>query len=201
MTLSIANIPEEQRTTVEFANYQMDDRAFYDFCRKNDHLTFERSADGTIVAMPNTGGETGNRNSKITSRLDIWSETYGGLIFDSSTAFKLPNGATRSPDAAWISDARWNKLTPDEQERFPPIAPDFVVELMSNTDSLTDAKAKMVEYIDAGVRLGWLIDVKRQEVLIYQADGTTQTHAQFAQPLSGGDILPGFSFDLQLLLR
>ena len=201
MTLSIANIPEEQRTTVEFANYQMDDAAFYDFCRQNDHLKFERNADGTIVAMPNTGGKTGHRNTKITSRLDIWSETYGGLVFDSSTAFKLPTGATRSPDAAWISDARWNKLTPDEQERFPPIAPDFVVELMSNTDSLTDAKAKMAEYINAGVRLGWLIDMKRQEVLIYKADGNVQTHAQFTQPLSGGDVLPGFLFDLQLLLR
>jgi Uma2 family endonuclease len=201
MTLSIANIPEEQRTTVEFANYQMDDRAFYDFCRQNDHLKFERSADGTIVAMPNTGGRTGIRNTKITSRLDIWSETYGGLVFDSSTAFKLPNGATRSPDAAWISDARWNQLTSDEQERFPPITPDFVVELMSNTDSLTDAKAKMAEYISAGVQLGWLINIKNQEVLIYHADGIAITHTQFTQPLSGGDVLPGFLFDLQLLLR
>ncbi len=83
MTLSIANIPEEQRTTVEFVNYQMDDDQFYTFCRQNGHLKFERNADGTIVAMPNTGGKTGNRNTKITSRLDIWSETAGGLAFDS----------------------------------------------------------------------------------------------------------------------
>ncbi len=201
MTLSIANIPEEQRTTVEFANYQMDDEAFYDFCRQNDHLKFERNTDGTIVAMPNTGGKTGIRNTKITSRLDIWSETYGGLVFDSSTAFKLPNGATRSPDVAWISEARWAALTTDQQERFPPIAPDFVVELMSNTDSLSTAKTKMAEYISNGVRLGWLIDIKRQEVLIYHADGSTQSHTQFDVPLSNSDTLPGFEFDLRLLIR
>lgn len=201
MTLSIANIPEEQRTTVEFANYQMDDRAFYDFCQYNDHLKFERNADGTVIAMPNTGGKTGLRNTKITSRLDIWSESYGGFVFDSSTAFKLPNGATRSPDASWISEVRWNQLTADEQERFPPIAPDFVVELMSNTDSLTTTKTKMDEYRTNGVQLGWLIDIKRQEVFIHHADGTVTIHTQFDQPVSGGDVLPGFTFDLQLLLR
>ncbi|TAE34094.1 MAG: Uma2 family endonuclease [Cytophagales bacterium] len=201
MTLSIANIPEAQLTTVEFANYQMDDGAFYEFCRQNDHLKFERNADGTIVAMPNTGGKTGNRNTKITARLDIWSEENGGLVFDSSTAFKLPNGATRSPDAAWVSDARWNALTDEEQERFPPVAPEFVVELMSKSDSLSNAKEKMQEYMANGVLLGWLINIKQQEVLIYRADGTISKHTDFNQPISGEDILLNFSFNLSLLLR
>ena len=201
MTLSIANIPNEQRTTVEFANYRMDDDAFYDFCRLNNHLKFERNADGTIVAMPNTGGKTGNRNTKITSRLDIWSESFGGLTFDSSTAFKLPNGATRSPDACWISDSRWAQLTDEQQEKFPPIAPDFVVELMSKSDSLNDAKAKMQEYITNGVLLGWLINMKEKEVLIYRADGTISKHTNFDQPILGEDVLPGFVFDLALLLH
>lgn len=201
MTLSIANIPDEQRTTVEFGDYQMDDDAFYAFCRQNDHLKFERNADGTIVAMPNTGGKTGNRNTKITSRLGIWSETAGGLAFDSSTAFKLPNGATRSPDASWISDARWNQLTDEDQEKFPPLAPEFVVELMSKSDSLTSVKEKMEEYIKNGVLLGWLIDTKRQEVFIYHADGSISKHTDFDRPISGGDILPGFLFDLRLLMK
>ena len=201
MTLSLENIPDEQRTTVEFADYLMDDDAFYDFCRQNDHLKFERNPDGTIVAMPNTGGKTGNRNMKITSRLDIWSESSGGLGFDSSTAFKLSNGATRSPDAAWISDVRWNQLTEKQQEKFPPVAPDFVVELMSRTDSLNKAKEKMQEYIANGVSLGWLINVKQQEVLIYRADGTIGKHTDFEQPISGEDVLPGFAFDLRLLIR
>ncbi|GAB3643257.1 Uma2 family endonuclease [Spirosoma arcticum] len=201
MTLSIENIPDEQRTTVTFADYLMDDDAFYEFCRQNDHLKFERNPDGTIVAMPNTGGKTGIRNTKITSRLDMWSESFGGLVFDSSTAFKLPNGATRSPDAAWISDVRWNQLTDSQQEKFPPVAPDFVVELMSKTDSLNSAKEKMQEYITNGVLLGWLVNVKQQEVLIYRADGTISRHTDFEQPISGENVLPGFAFNLRLLLR
>lgn len=200
MTLSIENIPDEQRATVN-ADYMMDDDAFYEFCRQNDHLKFERNPDGTIVAVPNTGGKTGNRNTKITSRLDIWSESFGGLVFDSSTAFKLPNGATRSPDAAWISDARWNQLTDSQQEQFPPVAPDFIVELMSKTDSLNSAKEKMQEYIANGVLLGWLVNIKQQEVLIYRADGTISKHTDFEQPTSGEDVLPGFTLDLRLLLR
>lgn len=206
MTLSIANLPEEQRaTTVEFANYQMDDDAFYEFCRHNEHLKFERTVttdrpDGIIVAMPNTEGKTGIRNTKITSRLDLWSETFGGFVFDSSTAFKLPNGATRSPDAAWISDIRWNQLTDSQQEKFPPIAPDFVVELMSKSDLLTAAKEKMQEYIANGVLLGWLIDIKQQEVLIYRADGTISKHVDFDQPFTGENVLPGFDFNLRLLM-
>ncbi|GAB3496740.1 Uma2 family endonuclease [Spirosoma knui] len=201
MTLSIANLPDEQRTTVEFANYQMDDDGFYEFCRQNNHLKFERNADGTIVAMPNTGGKTGNRNTKIISRLDLWAESFGGLVFDSSTAFKLSNGATRSPDAAWVSSERWNQLTDDQQEKFPPVAPDFVVELMSKTDSLPVAKEKMQEYITNGVLLGWLINVKQQEVLIYRADGTISKHTNFEEALSGENVLPGFTFDLRLLMR
>ncbi|GAB4018203.1 Uma2 family endonuclease [Spirosoma migulaei] len=202
MTISIANLPEEQRpTTVEFANYQMDDDAFYDFCRQNEHLKFEREPNGIITAMPNTGRKTGNRNTKIISRLDFWSESFGGLVFDSSTAFKFPNGAVRSPDAAWISDARWDSLTASQQEKFPPIAPEFVVELMSATDSIANAKEKMQEYITNNVLLGWLIDPKNEEVMIYRADGTISRHTNFEQPITGEDVLPGFEFNLRLLLR
>lgn len=200
MTLSIANIPDEQRTTVEFANYRMDDDAFYDFCRQNEHLKFERNPDGIIVAMPNTGGKTGIRNSVIIFKLYGWSESFGGLVFDSSTAFKLPNGATRSPDAAWVSDARWNTLTDSQQEKFPPIAPEFVVELMSATDLLNNAKEKMQEYIANGVLLGWLINPKNEEVMIYRADGTINKHTDFDQPLTGENVLPGFEFNLCLLV-
>jgi Uma2 family endonuclease len=206
MTLNIAKLSDEQRTTVEFVNYRMDDGEFYEFCRQNDHLKFERNADGTIIAMPNTGGKTGNRNTKITSRLDLWSESAGGLAFDSSTAFKLPNGATRSPDAAWVSDSRWNQLSDEEQEKFPPIAPEFVVELIrdagrSKSDSQTSAEAKMEEYVANGVLLAWLIDTKREEVFIYRTDGTISRHTDFDMPLSGETVLPGFAFNLRLFLR
>jgi Uma2 family endonuclease len=177
----------------------MDDVAFYRFCRRNDHLRFERNPDGTILIMPNTGGKTGIRNTKIVSRLDMWSESHDGKVFDSSTAFKLPNFATRSPDAAWVSDERWNQLNDEEQERFPPIAPDFVVELMSASDQLKKAQEKMLEYIENGVRLGWLIQPSSETVFIYRADGTISKVSTFDQTLSGEDVLPNFEFPLRLL--
>ncbi len=201
MTLSIASIPAEQRTTVEFVNYRMNDDEFYAFCRQNEPLKFERNPHRTIVAMPNTGGRSGNRNTKIVSQLDLWAETIGDLVFDSSMTFKLPNGATRSPDAAWVSTDRWQQLTDEEQEKFPPLAPDFVVELMSKSDSVTDSKEKMREYITNGVLLGWLVNTKQQEILIYRADDTISKHADFDQAVSGEAILPGFTFSLRLLIR
>lgn len=200
MTLSLANLPEEQRaTTVEFAHIDMDDEAFYEFCQINEHLKLERNPDGTVTAMPNAGGKTGNRNLLIAAKLYLWTEVNGGLGFDSSTAFKFRNGATRSPDAAWISESRWNSLTEQQQDKFPPIAPDFVIELMSPTDALTTAKEKMLEYIDNGVLLGWLINTKEQSVLICRADGTIGKHVDLTQPITCEDVLPGFSFDLRLL--
>lgn len=177
----------------------MDDVAFYRFCRRNDHLRFERNPDGTILIMPNTGGKTGIRNTKTVSRLDMWSESHDGKVFDSSTAFKLPNFATRSPDSAWVSDERWNQLSDEEQERFPPIAPDFVVELMSASDQLKKAQEKMLEYIENGVRLGWLIQPSSETVFIYRADGTISKVTTFDQTLSGEEVLPNFEFPLRLL--
>lgn len=177
----------------------MDDVAFYRFCRRNDHLRFERNPDGTILIMPNTGGKTGIRNTKIVSRLDMWSESHDGKVFDSSTAFKLPNFATRSPDAAWVSDERWNQLSDEEQERFPPIAPDFVVELMSASDHLKKAQEQMLEYIENGVRLGWLIQPSSETVFIYRVDGTISKVTTFDQTLSGEEVLPNFEFPLRLL--
>ena len=180
---------------------EMDDNAFYAFCRRNHHLRFERNPDRTIIIMPNTGGKTGIRNTKIISRLDFWSESYGGKVFDSSTAFKLPNFATRSPDAAWVSNERWNALNEDEQERFPPLAPDFVVELMSASDGLKKAQEKMRESIENGVKLAWLIQPTTQTVFVYRIDGTISKITDFTQKLSGEDLLPNFEFPLGLLLQ
>ena len=191
---------ENEPFTLELAD-EMDDKAFYRFCRRNDHLRFERNPDGTILIMPNTGGKTGKRNSEINFELVLWNRQHKkGVVFDSSTAFKLPNFATRSPDASWISDNRWNKLTEDEQERFPPIAPDFVVELMSASDKLKKAQEKMHEYIENGVQLAWLIQPSSQTVFIYRAEGTISKVIDFDTKLSGENVLPEFEFSLKLLL-
>jgi Uma2 family endonuclease len=131
------------------------DEQFYKLCQLNRDIRLERSAGGELIVMPPTCGETGNRNIKLAARLENWAEKDGtGVAFDSSTGFKLPNGANRSPDAAWVRLDRWRALFRQQRTSFPPLVPDFVVELRSATDSLKPLQEKMQEYIDNGVRLG-----------------------------------------------
>ena len=137
----------------------LDDDQFYQLCQANRDVKFERNTKGELIVMPPTGGETGNRNIELAFQLQAWSrQNKLGIAFDSSTGFKLPNGAYRSPDAAWVRLDRWEALTPEQRRRFPPLAPDFVIELRSLTDDLKPLQEKMQEYRDNGVRLGWLID-------------------------------------------
>jgi Uma2 family endonuclease len=150
---------------------KMSDQQFYAFCRTNPDLRIERDANGEIIVMPPAFSDTGNRNGRVFGQLFIWAEADGtGEAFDSSSGFTLSNGATRSPDAAWILFDRWNALTPEQQASFAPIAPDFVVELRSSSDTLASLKEKMAEYIANGVRLGLLIDRKNRQVYIYRPD-------------------------------
>lgn len=149
--------------------------------------------------MPPTGGETGKRNAKLTARFVLWNEqTQLGEVFDSSTCFKLPSGSERSPDVSWIQYTRWNVLTPEQREKFPPIAPDFVLELMSPSDSLSETQAKMQEYMLAGVKLGWLFDRKTRRVEIYR-QGQAKEVLNSPSSLSGEEVLPGFILDLQIV--
>lgn len=170
---------------------------FYQLCQVNPDLRLERSAKGELIIMSPTGWGTGNRNSKLTTQLEIWSEADNtGLAFDSSTGFKLPNGADRSPDAAWVKQERIDALNPPpDPDKFLPLAPDFVVELMSGSDSLEKAQAKMQEYYDNGVRLGWLIDPKTKRVEIYR-QGQSKEVLTSPTTLLGEDVLPGFVLDL-----
>lgn len=148
---------------------KVSDQQFYDFCRTNPDLRIERNAKGEIIVMPPAFADTGNRNGRIFGQLFVWSEADAtGEAFDSSSGFTLPNGATRSPDAAWILSDRWNALQPEQQASFAPIAPDFVVELRSSSDTLVSLKEKMEEYIANGVRLGLLIDRKNCQVHVYR---------------------------------
>ncbi|MEH2254377.1 Uma2 family endonuclease [Nostoc sp.] len=178
---------------------QLTDNQFYQLCRENPEVKFERNAEGKLLIMPPTGGETGNHNFEISVEFGIWNrQTQLGICFDSSTCFKLPNGANRSPDVAWIRQERWDALTPKEKEKFPPIAPDFVLELMSPSDSLRETQEKMQEYIDNGVRLGWLINPKMRQVEISRLGKPIQILAS-PQQLLGEDVLPGFILNLQII--
>jgi Uma2 family endonuclease len=170
---------------------------FYQLCRANPDLKFERTSKGELIIMPPTGGETGKHNFNIGLDLGLWNrQTQLGVCFGSSTCFQLPNGGDRSPDLAWIRQDRWDALTPEQKDKFPPIAPDFVLELMSPTDSLKDAQAKMQEYKASGVKLGWLINRKTRVVEIYQS-GKETVRLELPEKLSGEDVLPGFVLDLR----
>ncbi|WP_013320934.1 Uma2 family endonuclease [Gloeothece verrucosa] len=178
---------------------KLTDEQFYLLCRHNPQTKFERNAQGEIVIMSPTGGETGRYNIEIATEFVIWNRQVKlGVLFDSSTCFKLPSGADRSPDVAWIKQERWERLTPQQKEQFPPIAPDFVLELMSPSDSLKDLQKKMQEYLDNGVRLGWLINRKQRQVEIYRQGQAIEI---FNAPptLSGEEILPGFTLDLNFI--
>ncbi len=177
------------------------DDEFYEFCQHNSDLRIERTATGALVVMPPTGGESGHRNADLTIDVGLWNrQTELGIVFDSSTVFKLPNGANRSPDVAWITNERWNALSVEQQKKFPPIAPDFVIELRSGTDTLKDLQEKMREYVDNGVRLGWLIDPQTKQVSIHRPDRTAET-LQSPTTLSGEAVLPGFVLDLSRIFR
>ena len=172
------------------------DDEFYEFCQHNSDLRIERTATGALVVMPPTGGESGHRNADLTTDVNLWNrQTELGIVFDSSTVFKLPNGANRSPDVAWITNERWNALSVEQQKKFPPIAPDFVIELRSETDTLKDLQEKMREYMGNGVRLGWLIDPQIRQVSIYRPDQPAET-LQSPTTLSGEAVLPKFVLDL-----
>lgn len=169
---------------------------FFELCQLNRKLRIERTAEGDLVIMTPTGGETGRRNIRLAAQLVNWSDRDGtGIAFDSSTGFWLPNGAERSPDVSWVRRERWEALSADERKKFPPLAPDFVIELRSETDRLSHLRAKMQEYVDNGVRLGWLIDPVERRVEIYRP-GRATTVVDAPTQLNADPELPGFTLDL-----
>lgn len=186
--------------TVNFKSIiEMTDEQFFELCQNNRELRFERTANGELIIMPPTGGETGNRNGRVNQQLFNWTDADGtGIAFDSSTCFKLPNGADRSPDASWIKLERWNALTDEEKQKFPPICPDFVIELLSPSDSLKTTQEKMKEYIDNGVGLGILINRKSRQVEIYRPGKEVEVLDSPATVL-GEDVLNGFVLNLGMI--
>lgn len=175
---------------------RMSDTDFFRFCQRNGDWRIERTAQGDLIIMPPTGGGSGARNFDLTGQFWLWCNQDGtGIGFDSSTGFTLPNGAERSPDLAWVRRERWDALTPEEQEEFPPLAPDFVAELRSKGDSPKKLRAKMQEYIDCGTQLGWLIDPVRRRVTVFRPDQEPQTLERPAT-VTGDPILAGFALKL-----
>ncbi|MCC5628158.1 Uma2 family endonuclease [Nostoc sphaeroides CHAB 2801] len=182
--------------TLKLDTVNLSDEQFYHLCQNNRELKFERTAKGELIIISPVGGESGNREADLIIDLGIWNRQTGlGYTFSSSTIFKLPNGGDRSPDAAWIQRERWQALTPEQRRKFPPIAPDFVIELRSATDDLEMLRSKMQEYIDAGVQLAWLINPQQQQVEVYRQKQDVEVQNLPTQ-LSDENVLPGFSLSL-----
>jgi Uma2 family endonuclease len=197
-TLDIS-VPEPVVVHFEPSKLRMNDEEFFQFCQLNPELRIERTSGGDIIVMAPTGGKTGRRNAKLIVALGRWAEQDGtGQFFDSSTEFILPNGAGRAPDLSWIRNERWFALTEKQQEQFPPLCPDFVVELRSPTDRLETLRTKMQEYLANGAQLGWLIDPLERQVHIYRASIAVEI-INNPETVSGEPLLKGFILDVQVL--
>jgi Uma2 family endonuclease len=183
---------------VDLKNVHLTDEQFYQLCINNPELNIERNSKGILIVMAPVGGDSGNREADYITDLNIWNRQSGlGKVFSSSTLFKLPGGGTRSPDAAWIELSRWQALTPEQRQKFPPIAPNFVIELRSRTDSLQTLQEKMQEYMDSNVQLGWMFNPQDQQVEIYR-QGQEKEVRSLPTQLSGEAILPGFELQVDL---
>ncbi|NJL57046.1 Uma2 family endonuclease [bacterium] len=171
---------------------QLTDEVFAQLCQQNPDLRLERTAQGELIAMSPAGSESGRQNLSLSAQLWQWNQQAKlGVAFDSSAGFTLPNGAIRSPDAAWIEKTRWERLTPEQRRKFAPLCPDFVLELKSPSDELSTLQAKLQEYMDNGAQLGWLIDPETQQVSCYRPGQTVQV-CDRPDTLSGDPVLPNF---------
>lgn len=169
---------------------------FYDLRRANPQWQLERTAQGDLVVCDPTDGDIGKRKAHLLIQIGIWNERHqSGTVFDSSTGFHLPNGADRSPCLAWINKERWNQLSLQERQQFPPLAPDFVMELISRSDDVAVVQSKMREYVDNGVQLGWLMNFRTRQVEVYRPAMPKQV-LRHPKQLSGDPILPGFVLKL-----
>lgn len=180
--------------------YRFTDDEFYAFCQANDGLNFERDKHGNITILMPAGGEISDLNGELVAEVTLWNRIgRGGKVLESNGAYRLPDKSVKAPDVSWVEISRWNALTDEEREKFPPLCPDFVIELMSKSDWLADCQEKMDEWMANGCRLAWLIDPKNENIYVYRQDRAPEI-VSFAQgKLSGEDVLQGFELDLNIL--
>jgi Uma2 family endonuclease len=179
---------------------KLTEAAFEKLCQANPDIALERTAIGELIIVSPVGGDSGRRETDLISHVWFWNrQTQLGVVFSSSTIFHLPNGAFRSPDVAWVRRDRWVALSESEKAGFPPICPDFVIELRSRTDRLPPLQDKMREYLDNGIRLGWLINPQGKQVEIYRPNVAVEVLSS-PTSLSGEDVLPGLAIALSEII-
>lgn len=201
--VTIAILPtEEGRLRLDLRPWpDLSEDEFFELAAANRELRMERLATGEIVIMPPAGGASSNRNVRVASDLQVWSEQEGsGSCFDSSAGFRLPDSAVFAPDAAWVAGERLATLTDEQTEEFLPLCPDFVVEIRSRTNRRVELMAKMDQYIANGALLGWLIDPYERSVDVYRP-GQPIVHLAAPERIAGDPELPGFVLELAPIWR
>jgi len=198
--MSILFSEQDTIFTINYPTEKMSEEEFHAFCAANPKMRIEQDQYQNVTVMPPIHVDSGFYEKQAIVKVGNYEIEYKtGVSLSSSTGFKLPNGATRSPDACWVSNERWSTLSAKEKQKFSPVVPDFVIEIRSRTDTLKKLQAKMQEWLDNGVRLAWLIDPKKQQVTIYRKNIEPEIMEGFEHILSGEDVMPGFEFDLKLL--
>lgn len=186
-------------TVLNFSPLRLTDEQFESLCRNHPDLNLEISAEGELIIVPPTLPDTGWRNADLIYKVAAWAEKdKTGIVFDSSTLFTFPNGAKRSPDVSWVRREKWDNITEEERKKFSRLVPDFVIELRSSSDALKNLQDKMAEYIENGVRLGWLIDPLEQKVYVYRAGGEVEI-LDNPENVSGEDVLSGFELNVRAI--
>lgn len=181
---------------------RLSDDEFFELCQANPSLDFERNAQQEIIVMPPAGSESSEYCSEANYQLQHWNRPKRlGHVYESSSGFKLPDSSVRSPDAAWLSQAKWEQLTPEQRRKFPPVCPEFMLEIKSPLDDMTDLQAKMETYLANGMQLGFLLDVPAETAYIYRPGQPAEAVQSYDQELSGEPVLPGFRLDLRPLRR
>jgi Uma2 family endonuclease len=196
MQLTI-DIPESEGGQIRLPPQQWTEDEFFDFCQANADLRIERTAGGEIIIMSPVGGYGSFRSGEVFRQLAVWAESDGtGLAFDCSMGFLLPTGGMRSPDAAWVKRSRLEKLTHKEKEKFIPLCPDFLIEVASQSDRLSDLLEKMEEYRQSGLPLGWLVLPKQKQVRVYTSATMARIVRDAPARVSADPVLPGFTLEL-----
>ena len=181
---------------------RLSDDEFFELCQANPSLSFERNARQEIIIMPPAGSESSESSLETQGQLWLWNrQTRLGHVHESSAGFKLPDSSVRSPDAAWLSEAKWEQLTPEQRRKFSPVYPGFMVEVKSPSDDVAALQAKMDDYLTNGMQLGFLLDVEAETAYIYRPGQPAETVQGYYQELRGEPVLPGFRFDLRPLRR
>ncbi|MGI4743579.1 MAG: Uma2 family endonuclease [Janthinobacterium lividum] len=200
--MTLFDLPQEMRTLRGATVNRLTDDEFFEICQASPGFRLERTAQHDIMFRSPAGSDSSESSGESYGQLWLWNRrTKLGHVYESSAGFKLPDSSVRSPDVAWLSHAAWLALTPEQRRRFPPVCPEFMMEIKSPSDDLRLLKTKMEDYLANGMQLGFLLDVEAETAYVYRSGQPAETVQGYDQELSGEPVLPGFRLDLRPLRR